>query len=193
MIGRAQSVGSGAIGHGRAVIAETARATIAAAQQSAELHRAQMMSGRLDSSNLVSGAFEHGKAVLRETAQVAMQTAQASAREHGRAVVGELTRTERRGESRESEIDRNRLRLDESAMPRDRGPARGIGSRSGQAGDIGDTAMAPGMPSDASQGGGLRAGTALQGGTGAQTGQDTGETSHQYDALLDDQRGELNR
>jgi ElaB/YqjD/DUF883 family membrane-anchored ribosome-binding protein len=192
LLDRAQCAGSGAIRHGRAVIEETARATMTAAQQSAEQHRREIMAGDLRSERIVSDAFEHGSAVLRETMHAAKQTAQTSAMEHGRAVMGEVS-GKGSGEGSRSSVDRHRLRLDESAMPRDTGPAHGTRPRSGRPGDLGDTAIAPGMPSDASQGGGLRAGTALEGGSGAQTPQDTGQTSHQYDALLDDQRGEMNR
>lgn len=51
----------------------------------------------------------------------------------------------------------------------------------------GDSALSSaGMPSDASQGGGLRDETLMSGGTGSQTPADTGKTSSEYGVLLDD-------
>ncbi len=55
----------------------------------------------------------------------------------------------------------------------------------------GDTGQIPGMPSNASQGGGLREETLVSGGTGAQTSADKGKTSSQYGVLLDDTRDTL--
>ncbi len=62
----------------------------------------------------------------------------------------------------------------------------------GQTGDqnqsgSGDSALSSaGMPSDASQGGGLRGETLMSGGTGSQTPADSGKTSTEYGVLLDD-------
>ncbi|MEA2664684.1 MAG: hypothetical protein QOI11_1628 [Candidatus Eremiobacteraeota bacterium] len=51
----------------------------------------------------------------------------------------------------------------------------------------GDSALSSaGMPSNASQGGGLRDETLMSGGTGSQTPADTGKTSSEYGVLLDD-------
>ena len=103
----------------------------------------------IDRAESVGGeVVSQGKAVLQETAQATMSAAQQSAREHGRQVINEAFGTQ----SRE-----------------------------------GDTAIAPGMPSDASQGGGLRSGVDLEGGTGAQTAHDPGTTSKQYRTLTDEQ------
>jgi hypothetical protein len=183
---KVQTVSEDVVVHGRAVIAETAQATLAAAQQSAQQHGQQLIAGGLDPQTLATNAIDHGKQLLRETTDAAMQTARRSAEEHGRVVVENARNG---GESSESAIDQNRLELDRSGMTGDTGPASGTRPRSGRPGDIGDTAPSPGMPSDASQGGGLRAGTKLEGGSGAQTPQDTGSTSRQYGDLVDDQRG----
>lgn len=106
-----------------------------------------------------SDALEHGKAVLQETAQAALSTAQQSAQTHGQQVVQNV---------------QNQNGGDQ-------------GSSGGGLSDSGDSALSSaGMPSDASQGGGLRDETLMSGGTGSQTSSDTGKTSSEYGVLLDD-------
>lgn len=61
------------------------------------------------------------------------------------------------------------------------------GQNGGDQNQSGDSALSSaGMPSDASQGGGLRDETLMSGGTGSQTPADTGKTSSEYGVLLDD-------
>jgi uncharacterized protein YjbJ (UPF0337 family) len=188
VVDKVQTVGEDVVVHGRAVIAETAQATLAAAQQSAQQHGQQLIAGGLDPQTLVTNAYDHGKQLFREATDVAINTARRSAEEHGRTVM-ENARANG-GNEDSSAMDSNRVELDRTGMTGDTGPASGTRPRSGQPGDIGDTALSPGMPSDAAQGGGLRAGTKLEGGSGAQTPHDTGSTSSQYSGLLDDQRPE---
>jgi hypothetical protein len=108
-----------------------------------------------------SDALEHGKAVLQETAQAALSTAQQSAQTHGQQVVQNVQG--QTGDQNQTGGDR----------------------RGGN--DSGDRALSSaGMPSNASQGGGLRDETLMSGGTGSQTPADTGKTSAEYGVLLDD-------
>jgi hypothetical protein len=61
------------------------------------------------------------------------------------------------------------------------------GQNGGDQSQSGDSALSSaGMPSNASQGGGLRDETLMSGGTGSQTPADTGKTSSEYGVLLDD-------
>jgi len=107
-----------------------------------------------------SDVLEHGKAVLQETAQAALSTAQQSAQTHGQQVAQSV-----------------------------QGQNGGDQSKSETSGQSGDSALSSaGMPSNASQGGGLRDETLASGGTGSQTPADTGKTSSDYGVLLDDDK-----
>jgi hypothetical protein len=107
-----------------------------------------------------SDVLEHGKAVLQETAQAALSTAQQSAQTHGQQVAQSV-----------------------------QGQNGGDQSKSETSGQSGDSALSSaGMPSNASQGGGLRDETLMSGGTGSQTPADTGKTSSDYGVLLDDDK-----
>jgi hypothetical protein len=108
-----------------------------------------------------SDVLEHGKAVLQETAQAAFSTAQQSAQTHGQQVVQNVQGQNGGDESQSGDSSAGRT--------------------------SGDSALSSaGMPSDASQGGGLRGETLMSGGTGSQTPADTGKTSSDYGVLLDD-------
>jgi hypothetical protein len=85
---RAQAVGGEMIEHGRAVVEETAQATLTAAQQSAQEHARAVIAGEVEPSALVNSALEHGKAVVRETVETAVQTAQASLEKHTKDLTG---------------------------------------------------------------------------------------------------------
>jgi hypothetical protein len=120
--------------------------------------------------DLGTDALEHGKQVLQETAQAALGAVQQSAQQHGQQVLSEAKGDTVHGQ------DQNQA-----------GPQGGDKSQ----GADGAGASAAGMPSDRSQGGGLRSET-LSSGTGAQTNNDTGKTSSEYGVLLDDQQDTLN-
>ncbi|HEY0396341.1 MAG TPA: hypothetical protein VGD01_17830 [Candidatus Elarobacter sp.] len=122
--------------------------------------------------DLGTDALEHGKQVLQETAQAALGAVQQAAQEHGQQVLSEAKGDTVHGQ------DQNQ----------DQGGAQGGDKRQGA---DSQGASAAGMPSDRSQGGGLRSET-LSSGTGAQTNNDTGKTSSQYGVLLDDQQDTLN-
>jgi Protein of unknown function (DUF3618) len=114
--------------------------------------------------DLGSDALEHGKQVLQETAQAALGAVQQSAQQHGEQVLSEV-----KGETVHGQ--------------QQNGPQGGDKSQ----GANGQGASSAGMPSDRSQGGGLRGETLMSGGTGAQTSADKGKTSSDYGVLLDDE------
>ena len=89
LLDRAQTAGSDAIVHGRAVVEETLQTVSARAQDAAREHARAILEGGLEPSSLVENAMQHGRQLLRETAETAVQTAQQKLQEHGRAVVDE--------------------------------------------------------------------------------------------------------
>jgi hypothetical protein len=106
-----------------------------------------------------SDALEHGKQVLQETAAAALGTAQQSAQTHGQQILSEAKGDSVHGQSQNGGQQQN-------------GQSQG--------------GTAAGMPSEESQGGGLRSETLVSGGTGSQTSKDSGKTSTEYGVLLDD-------
>jgi hypothetical protein len=124
--------------------------------------------------DLGSDALEHGKQVLQETAQAALGAVQQAAQEQGRQVLSEAKGDIVHGQDQNENQNQN-------------GPQGGDKRQGADS----QGASAAGMPSDRSQGGGLRSET-LSSGTGAQTNNDTGKTSSQYGVLLDDQQDTLN-
>jgi hypothetical protein len=115
--------------------------------------------------DLGTDAIEHGKQVLQETAQAAIGAVQQSAQQHGQQVLSEAKGDTMHGQQQDQ------------------------GDK--EQGADGQGASAAGMPSDKSQGGGLRGETLMSGGTGSQTKSDTGKTSSDYGVLLDDERDTL--
>lgn len=152
----------------------------------------------LDRAQTIGGdVVAHGKAVLQDATQTAIDTAQQRARDHaGQVLEGGLD-----PQSLASNVmEHGKAVLTETAQAvaqsaqqsaQEHGKqviAEATGKSSHETGASSrDTAMAAGMPSDASQGGGLRGGVDMSGGTGAQTTRDTGRTSAQYGSLLDEE------
>jgi|GEM_PF-298709 len=89
LLDRAQSVGSDAIVHGRAVLQETAQKTIETAQRSFQQHGHEALSNGIGENGLAGAVIEHGRAILEETARTAAETARQAAVEHGRQVISE--------------------------------------------------------------------------------------------------------
>lgn len=98
LLDRAQTAGSDAIVHGRAIVEETVQSVAASAQSAAREHARAVIDGGLEPSTLADNALQHGRELLRETAQTAMQTAQQKLQEHGRAVIDEARGTAQHGD-----------------------------------------------------------------------------------------------
>ncbi|HYW55228.1 MAG TPA: DUF3618 domain-containing protein [Dongiaceae bacterium] len=120
--------------------------------------------------DLGADALEHGKQVLQETAQAALGAVQQSAQEHGEQVLSEAKGDTVHGQQQNQ---------------------NGAQDGDKRQGADGRGASSAGMPSDTSQGGGLRGETLMSGGTGSQTAADKGRTSSEYGVLLDEDRDTL--
>jgi hypothetical protein len=89
LVDRAQTIGADAVEHGKAVIQQTAQATLETAQRSFQEHGHRALDEGLSQRGLSGTVIEHGRAILEETARTAADTARQAAIEHGRQVVSE--------------------------------------------------------------------------------------------------------